>query len=140
MARSGDYPWHITHGKAVIRLFDAGASYYQIAVRFGVTRNQIAGYFRRIGKRREHNALPAPPKRLQLPAPKSLMSRDEFLDDVVRRMGTQRYRTQTGLQSGSFYSTALRCNCGVPECLGWALFRPEEVAEQIRIFGADADR
>jgi len=121
-------------------LFDAGWSYDQIAARFGITRNQVAGYFRRIGKRREPAALPAPPKAIQVPAPKPAMSRSEFIDDICRRTGWHRYKTQTGVQRGSFYKIALRCNCGAPECLGWAMFAPDEVAEQVRIFGDIVDR
>jgi hypothetical protein len=58
-------------------MFDAGAAYDRIAVRFNLTRNQVAGYLNRRGKRRgDAPALPAPeftvwpgPQRYQLALP-----------------------------------------------------------------------
>ena len=64
------------------------------------------------------------------------MTRSEFITEYLKREGLpDSCRTVTGFKTREFERIALPCNCGAPECTGWAMVPPYDARKHEKVFG-----
>lgn len=68
------------------------------------------------------------------------MTREEFVDQYIKRSNLEEYRTPTGFKIGARAKIALACYCGDHLCDGWAFVAddPQDIEDHKRRFGHPA--